>query len=91
MLVVLDNARDAEQVRPLLPGDRASLVIVTSRSQLTGLIATEAARPLFLDLLTADEARQLLFARLGPNGSRRNRPRSTPSSHVAPGCHWHWP
>lgn len=56
MLILLDNARDAAQVRPLLPGGTACRVIVTSRNQLTGLVATEAARPLQLDVLTAREA-----------------------------------
>ena len=55
VLVVLDNARDAEQVRPLLPGSPGCLAIVTSRNQLTGLVATEGAYPLTLDLLTAAE------------------------------------
>jgi DNA-binding SARP family transcriptional activator/tetratricopeptide (TPR) repeat protein len=66
MLVVLDNARDAEQVRPLLPGSPTTLVIVTSRNQLTSLIATEGARPLVLDLLPRNEARRLLARRLHP-------------------------
>lgn len=65
MLVVLDNARDAGQVRPLLPGSPSCLVLVTSRSQLTGLVATEDAHPLTLDLLTEAEARELLVLRLG--------------------------
>jgi DNA-binding SARP family transcriptional activator/tetratricopeptide (TPR) repeat protein len=65
MLVVLDNARDEQQVRPLLPASPASLVIVTSRSQLTGLTATDGARLLSLDVLTQDEAVQLLTARVG--------------------------
>ena len=65
VLVVLDNARDAEQVRPLLPGSPGCLAIVTSRNQLTGLVAAEGAYPLTLDLLTAAEARDLLARRLG--------------------------
>ncbi|HEX6685137.1 MAG TPA: BTAD domain-containing putative transcriptional regulator [Candidatus Limnocylindrales bacterium] len=66
MLMVLDNARDAEQVRPLLPGGTGCAAIVTSRDRLTGLIAAEGARPLALDLLTKDEAEEMLAQRLGP-------------------------
>jgi tetratricopeptide (TPR) repeat protein/transcriptional regulator with XRE-family HTH domain len=65
-LIVLDNAVDAEQVRPLLPGSPRCLALVTSRSQLTGLVVTEAAQPLTLDLLSTTEARKLLQHRLGP-------------------------
>jgi tetratricopeptide (TPR) repeat protein len=65
VLVVLDNARDAEQVRPLLPGTSTALVVVTSRNQLTSLIAVDGAQPLTLDLLAADEARDLLARRVG--------------------------
>jgi DNA-binding SARP family transcriptional activator/tetratricopeptide (TPR) repeat protein len=65
VLVVLDNARDSEQVRPLLPGSPGCLAIVTSRNQLTGLVATEGAYPLSLDLLTGSGARELLIRRLG--------------------------
>ncbi|WP_460519412.1 AfsR/SARP family transcriptional regulator [Flindersiella endophytica] len=65
VLVLLDNARDAEQVRPLVPGSPGSLVLVTSRHQLTGLVATEGARPITLDLLPAADARELLARRLG--------------------------
>jgi DNA-binding SARP family transcriptional activator/predicted negative regulator of RcsB-dependent stress response len=64
-LVVLDNARDADQVRPLLPGGPNCLVLVTSRNQLIGLVAVEGAQPLTLDLLHLDEARELLAHRLG--------------------------
>jgi DNA-binding SARP family transcriptional activator/tetratricopeptide (TPR) repeat protein/DNA-binding XRE family transcriptional regulator len=63
MLIVLDNARSADQVRPLLPGSPACLVVVTSRNQLAGL-AAEGARPLVLDILTHADARKLLAIRL---------------------------
>jgi DNA-binding SARP family transcriptional activator len=66
VLIVLDNARDPDQVRPLLPGSPGSLVVVTSRSQLTGLVVAEGATPLSLDVLTEDEAHELLGRRLGP-------------------------
>jgi DNA-binding SARP family transcriptional activator len=65
MLVVLDNARDAAHVRPLLPGAATALVVVTSRSQLTPLLAVEGAHHTTLGLLTAAESRELLARRLG--------------------------
>lgn len=64
MLVVIDNARTADQVRPLLPGSPGSVVVVTSRDQLTGLLAA-GARPLALDLLSAAQSADLLRGRLG--------------------------
>jgi tetratricopeptide (TPR) repeat protein/DNA-binding XRE family transcriptional regulator len=65
MLIVLDNARDEHQVRPLLPASPASAVIVTSRNQLAGLAAADGAQLLRLDTLAHDEAVQLLTARIG--------------------------
>jgi DNA-binding SARP family transcriptional activator len=65
VLVVLDNARSAEQVRPLLPGAPGSLVVVTSRDQLPGLVTTGDARVLQLDLPSHREAGDLLAGRLG--------------------------
>ncbi|NIH84486.1 AfsR/SARP family transcriptional regulator [Amycolatopsis granulosa] len=66
VLVVLDNARDADQVRPLLPGSPGSFTLVTSRNQLASLVAVEGAAPVGLDLLSDVEARELLARRLGP-------------------------
>jgi DNA-binding SARP family transcriptional activator/tetratricopeptide (TPR) repeat protein len=65
VLVVLDNAADEDQVRPLLPGSPGCLVIVTSRNEMSGLIVTEGAQPVVVDLLSISEARQLLSRRVG--------------------------
>jgi hypothetical protein len=71
VLVVLDNARDAGQVRPLLPGSPGCLAIVTSRDHLTGLIAGHGAHPLGLDLLTREGARELMARRVGASRASR--------------------
>jgi tetratricopeptide (TPR) repeat protein/transcriptional regulator with XRE-family HTH domain len=66
MLIVVDNARDEQQVRPLLPASAGTLVLVTSRSELTGLAAADGARLLSLNVLAHGEATELLAARIGP-------------------------
>ena len=65
VLVVLDNARDADQVRPLLPGSPGCVALITSRDRLTSLAAAEGARHVSVDLLGPAQARDLLRARLG--------------------------
>lgn len=70
VLVVLDNARDVSQVRPLLPAAPGCMAVVTSRNRLTGLVAREGAHPIGLDPFTADQARQMLERRVGADRMR---------------------
>jgi DNA-binding SARP family transcriptional activator/tetratricopeptide (TPR) repeat protein len=65
MLIVLDNARNAAQVRPLLPGSPGCLVLATSRNQMAGLVAAEGAALVELDVLSHAEAHEMLARRLG--------------------------
>ncbi|MET9506780.1 tetratricopeptide repeat protein [Streptomyces sp. NPDC006622] len=65
VLIVLDNARDEEQVRPLLPSGPGCLTLITSRNQLPGLVTADGAKPLTLPLPSETEARETLARRLG--------------------------
>ena len=65
ILVLLDNASAVEQVRPLLPGSPSSLVLVTSRDSLPGLVARHGAQRLDLDRLPQQDAVALLRALIG--------------------------
>ncbi|MFJ9038416.1 AfsR/SARP family transcriptional regulator [Streptomyces sp. NPDC102406] len=65
VLLVLDNARDEEQVRPLIPSGTGCFTLVTSRNRLPGLITTDGAKPLVLSLPSQAEAHQALERRLG--------------------------
>ncbi|WP_380277951.1 BTAD domain-containing putative transcriptional regulator [Kitasatospora purpeofusca] len=69
VLVVLDNARDADQVRPLLPGGGGSAVLVTSRRRLVSLTVREGAHRLVVPVLPAAEAHRLVGALLQPGQS----------------------
>ncbi|MFD6532129.1 helix-turn-helix domain-containing protein [Streptomyces sp. NPDC060184] len=70
LIVVLDNASSAEQVRPLLPASTGCLTIVTSRNQLPGLSAAEGASLVSLDVWTEAEALAALAARIGEERCR---------------------
>jgi DNA-binding SARP family transcriptional activator len=65
VLLLLDNARSVEQVRPLLPGSPGCLVLITTRDRMTGLVAHDGARRLTLDMLRAEQAVALLRDMLG--------------------------
>lgn len=65
VLVTVDNAGDAEQVRPLLPGSLGCMTVVTSRDQLCGLVIAEAAHSIRVDVLSDEDARQLIASRTG--------------------------
>jgi tetratricopeptide (TPR) repeat protein len=65
MLIVLDNARDPAQVRPLVPATPTTMVLITSRSELASLVVTHGATAISLDVLTVAEAREMLTERLG--------------------------
>jgi DNA-binding SARP family transcriptional activator/Flp pilus assembly protein TadD len=68
ILLLLDNAATAEQVRPLLPGSSTCLALVTSRRRLSGLLARDGAQPLTVDVLTRAEAVTLIGAIAGADG-----------------------
>ncbi len=65
MIVLLDNAADAWQVKPLLPGSPGCLVLITSRSRLPGLLARHSAVPVIVGPLTRSEGAALLGKILG--------------------------
>ncbi|GIH02580.1 SARP family transcriptional regulator [Rhizocola hellebori] len=65
VLVILDNARDAAQVRPLLPGTGRAVTLITSRDSLRGLSIRESAQLIRLDAFTEAEAAQLLGVMAG--------------------------
>lgn len=70
MLLLLDDARDLDQVHPLIPGVRGCLVVVTSRRCLLPLVVTYGAHPVVLGPLRPTEARDLLVRRLGADRVR---------------------
>lgn len=65
VLVLLDNARTAEQVRPMLPAGGRSVVVITSRSDLRGLVALNDAKVLKLGVLPLPDAVRLLRKVIG--------------------------
>ena len=73
VLVLLDNASDAAQVRPLLPASAGCAVLVTSRGRLGGLVARDGAGLLAVEPLTAAESAELLTRAIGAARARAER------------------
>ncbi|HTW04424.1 MAG TPA: BTAD domain-containing putative transcriptional regulator [Streptosporangiaceae bacterium] len=65
ILVLLDNAREPAQVRPLLPASPTALVVITSRAEMASLVVTDGAGQISLDILTDADAHQLIAGRIG--------------------------
>ncbi|MFJ2241386.1 BTAD domain-containing putative transcriptional regulator [Streptomyces sp. NPDC087859] len=70
LLLVLDDAENCEQVRPLLPSTPGSIAVVTGRRRLEGLAVTDNARIITLDPMTRAEGLELLDRRLGTDRIR---------------------
>ncbi|GAB3186930.1 NB-ARC domain-containing protein [Micromonospora palomenae] len=83
LLVLLDNARDVAQLRPLLPGSPTTMVIVTSRDQLTGLVAANGAHPVGLGAFSDEESHEFLRRRLN-DGRADAQPQAI--AHIAQRC-----
>ncbi|WP_328874655.1 tetratricopeptide repeat protein [Streptomyces sp. NBC_00287] len=77
VVLVLDNAADAEQVRPLLPGAGESVALITSRNRLLGL---DEVPPVSLDVLSPEESAQLLALASGDPGGPEGRLARDPDS-----------
>ncbi len=73
VLVVLDDARDSDQIHPLLPAGSSSFVLVTTRVRLDGLVARTGARLLSLGTLAADAAERLIEHMAGTSAHARER------------------
>ncbi|MBE8524241.1 AfsR/SARP family transcriptional regulator [Amycolatopsis sp. H6(2020)] len=74
-LIMLDNARDTEQVLPLLPGAPGCAILVTSRSQLDALAVSHGAKSLLLGVLADADAWRTARPRAAhrrTRGGRRN-------------------
>lgn len=70
MVIVLDDALDADQVTPLLPGAGSCATLITSRRRMVALAARQGCRRMELGTLTTDEAQEMLLTQLGMQPGR---------------------
>lgn len=87
LLIVLDDALSAEQIRPLLPGAPGCALLVTSRHHLADLVVHDGAQSILVDVLPADRSTELLAHVAGSTRSpanRRPRPPSRPRAAICP-------
>jgi hypothetical protein len=83
MLILLDNVRDVEQVRSLLPGAPSCVVLVTSRDSLAGLIVGQGGHRVELDVLPPADAVSLLRALIGAEIDARPTDAAALTEHCA--------
>ena len=83
VLLVLDDARSADQVRLLLPASPGCLALVTTRSRLLGLLVTHQARSIMLAPFDTQEAHEYLAHTIG---SQRTDAEPEPTARIAAAC-----
>ncbi|MFJ7137515.1 ATP-binding protein [Streptomyces fungicidicus] len=67
ILIFIDNVSSVKQIRQVIPASRSSLVLITSRNRLSGLVAREGAARVTLDVLSLQESVRLLREVIGPS------------------------
>ncbi|MGW4145046.1 ATP-binding protein [Streptomyces albogriseolus] len=67
ILIFIDNVSSVKQIRQVIPASRSSLVLITSRNRLSGLVAREGAARVTLDVLSPQESVRLLREVIGPS------------------------
>jgi tetratricopeptide (TPR) repeat protein/DNA-binding SARP family transcriptional activator len=73
LLIVVDNALDSQQIRPLLAATGACLMIITSRTTLTGLAIRDGMKRIRVATLTTDESVSMLNHAIGPERAGMDR------------------
>ncbi|MEW2610124.1 tetratricopeptide repeat protein [Streptomyces sp. NPDC047880] len=67
LLILIDNVSSVKQIRQVIPASHSSLVLITSRNRLSGLVAREGAARVTLDVLSLQQSVRLLREVIGPS------------------------